>query len=111
MTKPRVQTPPRTCQRCGTTYERTNGISPGQFARSRFCSRSCTAAARGFQPSVERQGHVIEDVEWLLGTDTPESIANRLGYANLRNLLDLLRRWERRDLAERLIRDREQVSA
>ena len=49
-----------------------------------------------------RQQAVIEDVEWIIGTDSPESIAVRLGYRRLNNLLTALRRWGRADLADRL---------
>ena len=46
---------------------------------------------------------VIEDVEWIIGTDSPESIAVRLGYRRLDTLQSSLRKWGRADLADRLI--------
>ena len=45
---------------------------------------------------------VIEDVEWIIGTDSPESIAVRLGYRRLDTLQTSLRKWGRADLADRL---------
>ena len=45
---------------------------------------------------------VIEDVEWIIGTDSPESIAERLGYRRLDTLQSSLRKWGRADLADRL---------
>ena len=51
---------------------------------------------------MTHQQVVIEDVEWIIGTDSPESIAVRLGYRRLNNLLTALRRWGRADLADRL---------
>ena len=45
---------------------------------------------------------VIEDVEWIIGTDSPESIAERLGYRCLDTLQSSLRKWGRADLADRL---------
>ena len=50
----------------------------------------------------EHAVQVVEDVEWLLGTDHPDSIAARLGYPSSRRLGDALRRWGRTDLARRL---------
>ena len=46
--------------------------------------------------------HVIEDVEWIIGTDHPRSIAHRLGYRRLNTLQTSLREWGRADLADRL---------
>ena len=48
---------------------------------------------------------VIEDVEWIIGTDSPESIAVRLGYRCLDTLQSSLRKWGRADLADRLSPD------
>ena len=48
---------------------------------------------------------VIEDVEWIIGTDSPESIAVRLGYRCLDTLQTSLRKWGRADLADRLSPD------
>lgn len=45
---------------------------------------------------------VIEDAEWLLGTDHPERIAQRLGYATVDTLRTTLRRNGRDDLAQQL---------
>ena len=45
---------------------------------------------------------VIEDVEWIIGTDSPESIAERLDYRCLDTLQSSLRKWGRADLADRL---------
>lgn len=42
---------------------------------------------------------LIEDVEWLLGTDAPESIAARVGYNRPRTLARRLFRNGRPDLA------------
>lgn len=45
-----------------------------------------------------------EDVEWLLeANESPNRIAQRVGYANLANLTDQLRRWGRHDLVARLV--------
>ena len=49
-----------------------------------------------------RAVEVIEDVEWLIGTDHPDSIGVRLGYRDALHLADALRRWGRPDLTSRL---------
>ena len=51
-----------------------------------------------------RKQVVIEDVEWIIGTDSPESIAVRLGYGSGRRLADQVKRWGRPDLADSLRR-------
>jgi hypothetical protein len=48
---------------------------------------------------------VIENLEWIIGTDSPEHVAHRLGYGNARNLERQLRRWGRNDLANRIARE------
>lgn len=46
---------------------------------------------------------VIEDVEWLLGTDSPASIARRVGYKDVSDLIGrLANKAGRPDLADRL---------
>ena len=45
---------------------------------------------------------LIEDVEWIIGTDSPDSIARRLGYKRVRTLRDMLHRHGRPDLATQL---------
>jgi hypothetical protein len=46
-----------------------------------------------------KNAELIEDVEYLLGTDSPEGIAARLGCSSPRNLSQRLRRAGRGDLA------------
>lgn len=48
-------------------------------------------------PQSER---VIEDVEWIAGTDDPDSIATRCGFSGRKSLYDALRRWDRQDLVD-----------
>ena len=99
----------RTCQQCGNQYARTRDESQQHWKARKFCGRSCAGASAQQAQAAAKRVRRIEDVEWLLGTDSPESIARRLGYANERNLVDLLRRWGRPDLAARMTR--EQVAA
>ena len=51
-----------------------------------------------------RRQAVIEDVEWVAGTDHPDNIARRLGYSGGDSLSKQLRNWGQRDLAARLTR-------
>lgn len=126
-----ITTPPKTCELCGTEFHRQVGkVCPAAFAKRRFCSNRCsntwrmrngfaaelasrrdpatlaTNGRRGGAAFAEkmhaRRAVVIEDVEWIVGTDHPENIARRLGYTNAENLATLLRRWGREDLSARL---------
>ena len=51
---------------------------------------------------ASRRDQVIEDCEWLAGTDHPDNIARRLGYSNGDSLTKQLWNWGQRDLAARL---------
>lgn len=51
---------------------------------------------------ASRRDQVIEDCEWLAGTDHPDNIARRLGYRNGDSLTKQLWNWGQRDLAARL---------
>ena len=53
---------------------------------------------------ASRRDQVIEDVEWVAGTDHPDNIARRLGYRNGDSLTKQLWNWGQRDLAARLTR-------
>ena len=53
---------------------------------------------------ASRRDQVIEDCEWLAGTDHPDNIARRLGYRNGDSLTKQLWNWGQRDLAARLTR-------
>ena len=51
---------------------------------------------------MTRRERILEDLTWLVGTDTPDRIATRLGYATPNNLATMLRRWGYPDLANQL---------
>ena len=57
----------------------------------------------GWRPA-SRRDLVLEDCEWLAGTDRPDNIARRLGYRNGDSLRKQLWNWGQRDLAARLTR-------
>ena len=54
--------------------------------------------------AARRRDQVIEDVEWLAGTDHPDNLARRLGYKSGVSLVTQLQHWRRYDLAARLTR-------
>ena len=54
---------------------------------------------------ASRRDQVIEDCEWLAGTDHPDNIARRLGYSSEHSLTAQLQHWGRHDLAARITRD------
>ena len=53
---------------------------------------------------ASRRDQVIEDCEWLAGTDHPDNIARRLGYSSEHSLTAQLQRWGQCDLVARLTR-------
>ena len=105
----RQLTDARTCEVCGATYTRAKNTSHVQHAKSRYCSRACACKAASAAKDAARREAVIEDLEVIIGTDAPDRIAARLGYANADGLVKALRRWGRDDLAAHLTP--EQVAA
>lgn len=119
MTRKLLDTPPRTCEHCGETYERKPNEEAWKFNRRRFCGVTCVnrwKAARGiggcignldalrktWENAARRRQTVIEDLEWIIDTDAPERVAHRLGYDNPHSLERMLQRWGRQDLAAKL---------
>jgi hypothetical protein len=97
---------------CRKEYTRRRAASgrlePGPtFRRRRFCSASCSDLNR----ESSKRRRVVEDVEFLIGTDYPLSIAKRVGYAKVRSLVRILEAADRVDLAERLSREHERYQA
>lgn len=58
---------------------------------------------------ARRAAALAEDVEWLAGTDSPESIARRMGYGEWELLRRALRRVGRDDLIAAVL-DRRELS-
>jgi len=101
----RIQSTPRQCEHCGDTFTRNAPAeSNSSFQKRRFCSKACGTAA--FSASRERRDRayrdsLLEDLEWIIGTDHPERVALRLGLT-LDGLQRNLYRWGRTDLVARL---------
>jgi hypothetical protein len=80
------RTPGIICSRCGGLRHRRRG----------FCD-----VCQALRHAAERD-YLIGEVEFLKGTDHPESIAARLGYRSAANLARVLTRYGRPDLAAAL---------
>ena len=78
--------PRRVCPECGGLRRDTRG----------GCD-VCTALRR-----IATRDHIAEETRYLLGTDSAQNIARRLGYKDADSLITTLQRWGHRDLATRL---------
>jgi len=99
------------CELCGGQYSRTMSASgklqPGPtWTKRRFCSTQCAG-----KDKQRRTHEVVEDLEHIIGTDNPESIAKRLGYGDPQSLMKALRRAGRHDLSQRFGREFERFMA
>ena len=94
---------PRHGTRSGYTAHRRRQETPcepcAEANRRRNREQRERDAAKKFNP---HQAYTCEEVEFLAGTDHPERIAVRLGYAEFDYLRTVLKRWRRRDLVELL---------
>ena len=98
----------KTCEECGAEFT----VDRAHYTR-RMCSTECAhaswwrqskervAAARMARTKL-RHDTVTAEVEFLLGTDSPDNIARRLGYSCADMLSKRLTEWGRTDLATRL---------
>jgi hypothetical protein len=90
-----------TCQHCHQPIPRRPNDSVATWHTRRYCNRACQVAEQR-RALADHRAHIIGEVEFLHGTDYPDAIARRLGYANADNLANLLYRWGRADVARRL---------
>ena len=124
----RAVTPPKPCEMCGELFERRANEMPGRFAERLYCGYSCSSAAKaknggrvrrcrgcGAVPTrwarkwrqrycsqqcrPEQRAYVVSELDFLLGTDEPWSLAKRLGYPTTDALARMLYRENRPDLA------------
>ena len=98
------------CAECGQKFARHIDEPESKFARRACCGKSCAtarqhkaAAAHAAEVFDPRRQATLEDLEWIIGTDNPDRIAGRLGYASADNLVRVLYRWGRPDLVARLV--------
>ena len=98
-----MKTTSKTCEfgECMVQISATPGRSIEEFNRRRFCSTSCAAK---FKNHAAR-ARLIEDVEWIVDHDHPHSVAKRVGYGKVEDLINKLQRNGRYDLANKLVRN------
>lgn len=94
-----IENPVKVCANpdCRKEFGITKGRGPGQWAARRFCSQKCG--------SYMRTRRLIEDVEWIIDHDHPESVARRVGYSSVDSLVGKLHRNGADALAEKLVRN------
>ena len=51
-----------------------------------------------------RERNMIENVRWIIGTDTPERVALRVGYSTVDHLTRTLNKCGQHEMASRLMR-------
>lgn len=96
---------PRECAVCGrlmlhSKYRRGNPELHALYAQAATATQCATCYYRRRRNStITPIGELIEDIEWLVGTDSPEHIARRVGYDNPEALGRRLARHGRHDLA------------
>lgn len=96
---------PKACEECGELLERKKHDSPAKYAERRFCGLRCAGKVNARVSTAKHAAKVaelIEDLEWVAGTDHPERLAQRLGYSSAQVLSRSLYRWGRADLARLL---------
>lgn len=100
-TKKAIVDPIKVCENrdCGKEFGPTKGRGAAAWAVRRFCSQKCAMHIR--------KGTIIEDVAWIIDHDHPESVAKRVGYGKVSDLINKLGRLGANDLAEKLSRNLE----
>lgn len=93
----------RTCVACPAPIVRRPDESWTRFAVRQYCGRKCSSTANAMLGHERRRAERIEDLEWIAGTDTTESVARRLGYASVGSLIRTVARWDRPDLIRTLL--------
>jgi hypothetical protein len=69
-----------------------------------YRARKALGVCDAHYKAERRRQERIRDIEWIIDTDHPERIAQRLGYERPESLVRTLQRWGRHDLANRLER-------
>lgn len=77
------------------------------WERRSFCTADCYRRGQW----TARYRRLIEEVELLIGSDYPESLTKRVGYSRVKDLLKVLRKQGRPDLADRLAREQARYDA
>lgn len=91
---------PKECLQCSRQFTKPRGCSVEEWPKRRFCSNSCWGIFR----KNETRGRLIEDVSWIVDHDNPHSVAKRVGYGRVEDLINKLSRIGQPELAEKLVR-------
>ena len=97
----------KTCTECGAKFGPLPNRPPSEFVRQSVCSRRCGSMKGNRMKSEkarERREYIVGEVEFLVGTDTTDSLARRLGYTDADMLIEMMRQWDRPDLVVSLRR-------
>ena len=89
-----VGTTVKECKGCGEEFTRNLRESQTQFRWRAHCKEECKA--RGRRAHKE---YIVGEVRFLVGTDSAENLAKRLGYSMV-GVLNILEQMEERKLAE-----------
>lgn len=93
--------PPRGPSPRARAVQRLIEANLAEFNRYLAEERSEVGGGPDMPERQRRRDQVLEELDLLLGTDAPASIARRLGYSSPKNLARVLHRWGRPDLAQR----------
>lgn len=100
------QAPSKDCEHCGEEFSAQPGRAGKQWEIRRFCSLSCGSKAKAHAIRT----HLQEEVAWIVDHDHPESVARRVGYGSVDDLVNKLHRTGAHQLAEKLVRNLERYS-
>ena len=78
----------KTCKRsdCGGSIARRSRDTDANWEQRLYCSSNCHNVQRG----REARERLVEDVEWIVDHDNPHSVAKRVGYTNVADLMSRL---------------------
>ena len=74
-------------RRCGAEFPRPKKMTPSDWSKKKYCSPVCR---HGIQAN-ERQDR-IDEIRWISKSDHPESIAKRVGYAGVTEMVSAMER-------------------
>lgn len=86
------------CENCGVEFARTSKTGAEAWETRRFCGNGCHNEQRG----REAREHTHNEVAWIMDHDHPQSVAERVGWKNIDDLLKYLRNTGAPQLADRL---------
>lgn len=103
------QQPIKTCANatCGKEFYKPARQGANVWANRKYCCQPCSVEAIG----RAKRERLAEDVAWIVDHDHPHSVAQRVGYGNVDDLINKLHRNGHPQLAEKLVRNLERWRA